>query len=97
MPVSSCLIELALYNTDASLREVGLNLAVAIMRKGECCHLQVQPQYGYGEKGTHSFICWLLERAWLWGHHHSNTILCMLPAGTICYSKEFLSEKCWGN
>jgi len=77
MPVSSCLIELALYNTDASLREVGLNLAVATMRKGECCHLQVQPQYGYGEKGTHSFICWLLERAWLWGHHHSNTILCM--------------------
>ena len=36
---------------DASLREVGLNLAVATMRKGERCHLKVQPQYGYGDRG----------------------------------------------
>ena len=36
---------------DASLREVGLNLAVTTMRKGERCHLRVQPQYGYGDRG----------------------------------------------
>ena len=36
---------------DASLREVGLNLAVATMRKGERCHLRVRPEYGYGDRG----------------------------------------------
>ena len=36
---------------DASLREVGLNLAVATMRKGERCHLRVRPEYGFGDRG----------------------------------------------
>lgn len=36
---------------DASLREVGLNLAVATMRKGEQCHLRVRPEYGFGDRG----------------------------------------------
>lgn len=40
-----------MFCADASLREVGLNLAVATMRKGERCHLKVQPQYGYGDRG----------------------------------------------
>ncbi|EIE25611.1 hypothetical protein COCSUDRAFT_83618 [Coccomyxa subellipsoidea C-169] len=37
------------------MREVGLNLGVASMRKGERCLLRVQPQYGYGERGSFSF------------------------------------------
>ncbi|CAL8461943.1 g1474 [Coccomyxa elongata] len=40
---------------DSSMREVGLNLAVATMRKGERCHVRVQPKYGYGERGSFSF------------------------------------------
>ena len=39
-------------STDSSMREVGLNLAVATMRKGERCQVKVQPKYGYGEQGT---------------------------------------------
>jgi hypothetical protein len=39
---------------DSSLRDVGLSLAVATMRKGERCKLQVQPLYGYGERGARS-------------------------------------------
>ena len=39
------------FCADASLREIGLNLAVATMRKGERCHLKVQPEYGYGDRG----------------------------------------------
>ncbi|GAB4823500.1 hypothetical protein N2152v2_010546 [Parachlorella kessleri] len=40
---------------DSLSREVGLHLAVATMRKGELVRLRVQPQYGYGGKGSFSF------------------------------------------
>jgi len=94
MPVSSCLIELALYNTDASLREVGLNLAVATMRKGERCHLQVQPQYGYGERGTHPFICWQLDE---YGCGANHTLLMSVHGsllGVYAFPKMRMFEKC---
>ena len=45
-----CLRHTSAY-ADASLREVGLNLAVATMRKKERCHIKVQPHYGYGDRG----------------------------------------------
>ncbi len=32
---------------------MGLNLAVATMRKGEQCSLKVRPEYGYGDRGDH--------------------------------------------
>lgn len=38
--------------TDSTLQQVGLNLGVASMRKGERCRLSVTSQYGYGEKGA---------------------------------------------
>ncbi len=41
--------------TDSLLREVGLHLAVATMRRGERCRLQVAPQYAFGERGSFSF------------------------------------------
>ncbi len=41
--------------TDSLLREVGLHLAVATMRRGERCRLHVAPQYAFGERGSFSF------------------------------------------
>jgi hypothetical protein len=46
--MSNCIVWI---RADSSMREVGLNLAVATMRKGERCLVQMQPLYGYGEKG----------------------------------------------
>ena len=48
---------------DASLREVGLNLAVATMRKGERCSLRVRSEYGYGDRGDWFLLqqCFALE------------------------------------
>jgi hypothetical protein len=43
-------------NKDASLREVGLQLALARMRRGERAWVYVtDPKYGYGERGSFSF------------------------------------------
>ena len=42
-------------HTDSLLREVGLHLAVATMRRGERCRLHVAPQYAFGERGSFSF------------------------------------------
>ena len=41
--------------TDATYREVGLNLAAATMRRGERCRLWAPPAYGYGDRGSFSF------------------------------------------
>ena len=41
--------------TDSLLREVGLHLAVATMRRGERCRLHVAPQYAFGDRGSFSF------------------------------------------
>lgn len=40
---------------DSVAREVGLNLAVAAMHKGEVAEVRVAPRYGYGERGSFSF------------------------------------------
>lgn len=40
---------------DSSYQEVGLNLAVAGMRRGEKARIWAGPKYGYGEKGSFSF------------------------------------------
>jgi FKBP-type peptidyl-prolyl cis-trans isomerase len=43
-------------STDATVREAGVNLAVAKMRNGEKAVVYVtNPKYGYGEKGNFSF------------------------------------------
>ena len=47
-----CSLTICVALADSSMREVGLNLGVASMRKGERCLLRVQPQYGYGERGA---------------------------------------------
>lgn len=40
---------------DSSYQEVGLNLAVAGMRRGEKARIWAGSKYGYGEKGSFSF------------------------------------------
>ncbi|KAK9820125.1 hypothetical protein WJX72_006361 [[Myrmecia] bisecta] len=40
---------------EAATREVGLNLAVASMQRGERCQLSVAPTYGFGPSGSFSF------------------------------------------
>lgn len=41
---------------DSSANEVGLNLAVAMMKAGEKAFVYVQdPKYGFGERGNFSF------------------------------------------
>jgi tetratricopeptide (TPR) repeat protein len=40
---------------DTVMREVGLNLGVATMRRGEHARLWVSPAYGYGAAGSFSF------------------------------------------
>jgi hypothetical protein len=35
----------------------GVNFALTHMSVGEVCDLEVQPEYGYGEKGSFSFPC----------------------------------------
>lgn len=40
---------------ELAYRELGLNKAVATMRRGEVARLWLGPQYGYGEKGSFSF------------------------------------------
>lgn len=40
---------------DAAYREVGLNLAVAAMRRGEVARVWAGPRYGYGDQGSFSF------------------------------------------
>lgn len=40
---------------DSAYRELGLNKAVAAMRRGEVARVWAGPQYGYGERGSFSF------------------------------------------
>jgi len=42
-------------SAESAFRELGLNKAVATMRRGELARLWAGPQYGYGEKGSFSF------------------------------------------
>ena len=43
------------FNADSVMREQGLHAVVATMKVGEICHVWVEPEYGYGEKGNFSF------------------------------------------
>ena len=40
---------------DSSLKEVGLNLGVASMLRGERCRLRCAPEYAFGQRGSFSF------------------------------------------
>jgi FKBP-type peptidyl-prolyl cis-trans isomerase len=44
-----------LASAVSTLNQVGLNLGVAAMRKGEAARLRVAPEYGFGAKGSFSF------------------------------------------